>query len=180
MRKTSVYIVIGVVLLVLYFQYRKEPYLEMTTPAPSIKPSSNDLASAFTDLISKYGQPFARKIEQLYRLETGHFGSGQFLEGNSPGMVARKTTYPYGWPSLDQFAKANSIDGHKFGIGRTFVVRGNNFRYVTFPDFRTSLEYVSWFIKNKRGGVVQKWNSLDPVDSARYLNTLNQMRTQYT
>lgn len=179
MRKTTVYITIAVVLILLYF-LTKKTRTEMSTTAPVARPDANDLQAAFTRLKNNYGQEFAKKIEQIFRLETGHFESGQFKEGNSPGMVATKSTYPFGWRSLDEFALANSIDGHKFGIGRTFVVDGKNFRYVTFPDFKTSADFVAWFIRNKRGGVPEKWNSLDPAAAARYKNKLNQIRTQYT
>ena len=178
MRKTTVYITLAIVLLILYF-WNKRTRMENTTSSPVIKPNPNDIKAAFTELKNNYGYDFAHKIEQLYRLETGHFESDQFKEGNSPGMVARKTTYPFGWSSLDEFARANSIDGHKFGIGSTFTVKGKKYRYVTFPDFRTSLAYVAWFIKNKRGGVVQKWNSLDPTESAKYLNSLNSITTHF-
>jgi hypothetical protein len=179
MKKASVYIIIGVVLLALFLYNRKKPYLELET-RPVINPSSNDLASAFLELKNKYGEAFAEKIEQLYRLETAHFKSGQFLEGNSPGMVATKTEYPFGWKSLDQYNKANSIDGRRYSLGRVFVVRGKNYRYVKFPDFKTALNFVAWFIKNKRGGAVEKWNSLDATAAARYLNKLNQIKPRYT
>jgi len=177
MRKTTVYITIGIVLVVLYFLTRKTRTEMISTPV--IKPSTDDLKNTFEDLKNNYGQDFARQIERIFRLETAHFRSGQFKEGNSPGMVATKSTYPFGWRSLDEFALANSIDGHKFGIGRTFVVDGKNFRYVTFPDFKTSADFVAWFIRNKRGGVPEKWNSLDPAAAARYKNKLNQIRTHY-
>jgi len=167
------------VLLALYFYNKTKTEMSNTPPTIPITPSTNDIRAAFEELSRNYGRDFANKIEKLYRLETGHFESDQFKEGNSPGMVARKTTYPFGWSSLDEFARANSIDGHKFGIGSTFTVKGKNYRYVTFPDFKTSLDFVAWFIRNKRGGVVQKWNSLDPTESAKYLNSLNSITTHF-
>lgn len=179
MRKTTVYITIGVVLILLYFLTRKTRSEMISTPSV-INPDANDLQAAFTRLKNNYGPEFARQIEKIFRLETAHFRSGQFKEGNSPGMVATKSTYPFGWRSLDEFARANSIDGHKFGIGRTFVVKGKNYRYVTFPDFNTSLEFVAWFIRNKRGGIPEKWNSLDPVEAAKYKIKLNSIKPRYT
>lgn len=179
MRKTTVYITIGIVLILLYFLTRKTRSEMINTPTV-VRPSSNDLASNFQELKKNFGQDFARQIERLFRLETAHFTSGQFKEGNSPGMVANKTTYPYGWSSLDEFARANSIDGRKFGIGRTFVVRGKNYRYVTFPDFKTSLKFVAWFIRNKRGGIPEKWNSLNDAKAAEYKAKLNQIIPRFT
>lgn len=179
MKKTTVYIVIGVILLAYFLYYKSKT--EMSTITPHVtKPNPNDIAAAFAELKRNYGRDFANKIEKLYRLETGHFESGQFLDGNSPGMVARKTTYPFGWSSLDEFNKSHGIDGHVNGIGKTFVVDGKNFRYVTFPDFKTALNFVSWFIRTKRGGIVEKWNSLDPDAAARYLDKLNHITTQFT
>ena len=152
----------------------------MTGTPTIVQPDANDLQTEFTKIKNNFGADFARQIERIFRLETAHFTSEQFKEGNSPGMRAFKTTYPYGWESLDEFAKANSIDGRKFGIGRTFVVRGKNYRYVTFPDFKTSLNFVAWFIRNKRGGIPEKWNSLDPKAAADYKTKLNQIIPRYT
>jgi hypothetical protein len=180
MRKTTVYITIAIVLLALYFYNKTKTEMSTTTPNIPLKPSPNDIKAAFEDLKKNYGRDFANKIEKLYRLETGHFESGQFKEGNSPGMVARKSTYPFGWASLDEFNKSHSIDGRFNTIGKTFVVDGKNYRYVGFPDFKTALNFVSWFIRTKRGGVVEKWNSLDPAAAAKYLNKLNSITTQYT
>lgn len=179
MRKASVYIILSVVLILLYFLTRKTRS-EMINTAPVINPNSNDLASAFQSLKNNFGPEFSKRIEQLFRYETRHFQSKQFLEGNSPGMVATKSTYPFGWPSLDEFNRANSIDGRKYGIGREFIVDNKSFRYVKFPDFETSAKFVAWFIRNKRGGIPEKWNSLNAAEAARYRNTLDQIRTQYT
>jgi hypothetical protein len=179
MRKGTTYILLSVVLIALFLYNRKKPYLELQTP-PVVNPGSNDLAAAFQELKNNFGPEFAKRIEQLFRYETRHFKSGQFLEGNSPGMVATKSEYPFGWPSLDEYNRANSIDGRKYGIGRVFIVNGQNFRYVKFPDFETSLKFVVWFIRNKRGGVVQKWNSLNEAAAQEYFNVLKTITTQYT
>ena len=184
MKKT--YIIVGIVVLYLYFikKNKSTPAMEETT-RPKPQPISNDTSTqdekqqAFVNLKNNFGLEFAKKIEQLFRWETGHFTSDQFKEGFSPGMVATKTTYPFGWASLDEFNKQNSIDGRRYGIGRTFVVKGKNFRYVKFPNFTTAVNFVSWFIRNKRGGVVQKWNSLDTTASNKYLSDLNTIKTHF-
>lgn len=179
MRKTTVYITIAIVLLALYF-FNKTKTEMINTPKPTINPGSNDLAAAFAEIKKNFGPEFAKKIEQLYRLETAHFTSKQFLEGNSPGMVATKSTYPFGWASLDEYNREKGIDGRKYGIGREFIVRNKSYRYVKFPDFKTAVNFVAWFIRTKRGGIVEKWNSLDPATAAKYLQTLSTIRTQYT
>jgi hypothetical protein len=179
MKKGTTYVLLYVVLIALFLYNRKKPYLELET-RPVINPSSNDLASEFQELKNNYGPEFAKRIEQLFRYETRHFESGQFLEGNSPGMVATKSEYPFGWPSLDEFNRIYSIDGRRYAIGRVFIVKGQNFRYVKFPDFETSLKFVVWFIRNKRGGVVQKWHSLNEAKAQDYFNTLKTITTQYT
>jgi hypothetical protein len=181
MKKTSVYIILSVVLIALYFFTRKKPYQEFTTEnSINPNPNANDIPSAFQELKRNFGPEFAKRMEQLFRYETRHFESKQFLEGYSPGMVATKTTYPFGWASLDEFNRANSIDGNRYAVGRVFVVNGENFRYVKFPDFETSLNFVAWFIRNKRGGVVQKWNSLNEATAQRYFNVLKTITTQFT
>ena len=179
MKKATIYITIAVVLLALFLYNRKKPYLELEQ-RQSPPPNNNDLANAFQEVKNNYGQEFAKRIEQLFRYETRHFESKQFLEGYSPGMVAKQTTYPFGWSSLDEFNRANSIDGRKYKIGRVFVKDGKTYRYVVFPNFETSLKFVTWFIRNKRGGVVQKWNSLDEAKSQEYFNTLKTITTQFT
>jgi len=78
-------------------------------PTPAGVPSKEDLQSeaklkGVFDLISRtYGKPIAQNVERIFRWETGHFKSGQYLASGSAGMTTNKTEFPYGWKSLQPF-----------------------------------------------------------------------------
>ena len=83
----------------------------------------NDVYQGLKRVKNIYGKDYAKKIEQVFRLETGHFKSSQFKNGFSGGMVASKNTFPYGWSSLEKFARENSILPSKFSTYTIYVER---------------------------------------------------------
>ncbi len=134
----------------------------------------NKVYLAFKKIKNLYGKDFTKEIEKVYRYETGHFDSTQFKNGYSPGMVATKNVFPYGWSSLQTFAKDNGYLPSQFGTFTIYVAReGKNFTYVKFPSIESSVLFVAWFLKNIRNGVVKYWNSTDETEANEYQETLN-------
>lgn len=121
-------------------------------------------------------------IERLFRLETGHFKSGQFADGFAAGMVASSSIYPFGWNSLSEWANLRGYSQNMFGTSQTFTVGGNNYKYVKFPDVYKSIDFVTWFIKNKRSGDVGKWYVLDTNSQGYkdYVHYLKNIKLRYT
>ncbi len=139
---------------------------------------SNDPQTVFTKLQTKYGTNYARLIEKLYRYETAHFTSGQYAKTWSAGMVATSTAFPFGWASLDEFLAANPQYKGDFGTVQMNTSRGVK-KYVKFPNLESAVFFISWFIQNKRGGDVGKWNSLDAGESASYLAELSRVSARF-
>jgi hypothetical protein len=139
---------------------------------------SNDPQTVFLKLQTKYGTDYARMIEKMYRYETGHFQSGQYVATYSAGMVANGGSFPYGWASLREFVDANPQYNGDYGIKEFNTSRGVK-NYVRFPNLESAVFFVAWFIKNKRGGDVGKWNSLDAAESAAYLAELSRVSARF-
>jgi len=136
----------------------------------------NKVYLAFKKIKDIYGKEFTKEIEKVYRYETGHFNSTQFKNGYSPGMVATKNTFPFGWSSLETFARDNGYLPSQFGTFTIYVAReGKNFTYVKFPSLESSVLFVAWFLKNIRNGVVKYWNTTNEAKANEYQATLNQI-----
>jgi hypothetical protein len=133
----------------------------------------NDVYQGLKRVKNLYGKEYAKKIEQVFRLETGHFTSSQFKNGYTGGMVAQKNSFPYGWSSLEKFAKEKGILPSQFSTYTIYVQRdGNFFMYVKFPNIEDSILFTAWFIKTIRNGRVGHWNSLDESTASNYENSL--------
>lgn len=134
----------------------------------------NKVYLALKKVADTYGKEYAKDIERVMRLETGHFKSSQFKNGYSGGMVASSNTFPYGWKSLQNFAYENGYLPSEFSTYTIFVEReGKNYTYVKFPSIQASILFTAWFIKNVRNGVAKYWNSLDEAEANRYREQLN-------
>lgn len=163
-----------IVAFVLILARKINPPAPVVTTVPQNLPKMQEITNAFKWLLDKgYSRDYVADIERLFRLETAHFKSGQFQKGYSPGMVASGMVYPWGWSSLKTFASAMNLSPDQFKITPPFAPSG--FKYVMFPDFIYSLAFVAWFIKNKRNGVVENWNSLDTAKANAYRAKLNQI-----
>ena len=149
--------------------------------------TESEIKSAFQKCAALYGTEYARSVERLFRKETAHFKSGQFLKTLSPGMEisggtnSTKTTFPYGWSSLSSFQSANPLylkstfyvhrmNENGTGLGKTFI---------GFPTIESSVMFVAWFIKNTRGGRFGKWYSMNESSALSYENSLKQITAKY-
>lgn len=149
--------------------------------------SEQQLRKAFSTVALYYGWNFAKKLEQLYRIETAHFTSLQFRRTFSPGMEiaggtnSNKTEFPFGWTGLQTFVnKFPTFNGNfytyrmpenKTGIPKTFV---------GFPHLEASIMFTAYFIAEIRNGRFGYWYSLDPISARSYENKLNTITTKFT
>lgn len=149
--------------------------------------SESEIKSAFQKCSAVYGAEYARNVERLFRKETAHFTSGQFKKTLSPGMEisggtnSTKTTFPFGWSSLEKFVNANPLilkstfyvsrmNENGTGLGKTFV---------GFPTIDSSVMFVAWFIKNVRGGRFGKWYSTNESSALAYETGLSLIKARY-
>jgi len=134
----------------------------------------DDVRAGLQDILDLYGRDYAETIEQMMRKETRHFDSLQWKEGNTAGMEARTTSFPFGWSSLVDFATVYNLPPSSFG---TYEMRENNTgiikRFIRFPNERAFTNFLAWFIKNVRDGRPGKWYSLNEQSARRYESELN-------
>jgi len=168
----------GLVAVVGSFLGYKVP--EVTFGEPFPKGMNNDEAYDITqglvNVSANYGKSFAQQIEQMIRLETRNFESKQWRIGSSAGMEATKENFPFGWPSLQEFTDLNNLDPEWFntypmienGTGKTKI-------FIGFPNPTNFIDFLAWFITNKRGGDVGKWYSLDTGKASQYRAALQEI-----
>lgn len=136
------------------------------------------LSDTLQDIADEYGLNYARDVERLARLETANFSSGQWDLYNTPGMEAFTGSFPYGWSSLAEYINLTGMDPAAFYTGtmaenQTGIIKS----FVGFPSKNEALEFLAWFIANKRGGNFGKWFSLDSGAAAQYYATMQSIDT---
>lgn len=129
--------------------------------------TENDAKDALLKFEAIKGRDRARKIEQIWRWETGHFKSDQFKLTGTAGMELGN------WSNLDE-SKMRTIkmnDNHLTGAkkSRTFLVWDN------LLDF---LLYLSDYI-DRHDGNIGRWNSTDPGKQAKYINKIDTITPRF-
>lgn len=132
-----------------------------------------DVIDGLRDVQNNYGRAYAENIERLLRWETAHFKSGQWRRGNTAGMEATRAGFPFGWSSLLEWATIANVPRSSFS---TFEMRENGTNkiktFIRFANRRDFINFLAWFIQNKRGGNFGYWYSLDNAAAARYAQSL--------
>jgi hypothetical protein len=152
--------------------------------APVEEITESNIKKALKKIYDQYGREKTTKLESLFRNETAHFNSGQFLGTLSPGMEVSpqtNTSFPFGWNSLKSFADQNNIPYTKFFASQNFTEGGTGLqkKFVGFPDLYTSMKFVMYVIE-KRNWNFGKWRSFDEQIAADYNAYINRIRTPYT
>lgn len=154
-----------------------------TTPAPGsenapdVSPAPDELADALTDglgqVLTTYGRETARRVEQMFRLETANFTSGGFRKTNAMGQKAfpRNGVYafPWGWP-----ARGTTADDYLPPV--PLVDNGEQavFKFVVYKRVQTAMKYLARYITD-HGGRFEEWNSNDPATRSNYKAHVLQM-----
>lgn len=188
-QKTWIYVALGLTLAFLFYNFVLKPKKEEVAAANAASnpltggdyvskfkpPTEEELCTIFQELINCYGPTIAKKIEQIYRLETAHFTSEQYLASGSPGMLSFDEDYPYGWESpknlWDNEPNMRPIGTVKFTKG------GKVYTYLVFPTFIAAASAVGEHITKYNPG---RWNTTDPIGQQEYINKLNTISTKYT
>ena len=142
--------------------------------------SEQDVIKGLSWVIDNYGRDYAKKIEQLLRWESAHFTSQQWLNGTTAGMEAKSNTFPFGWPSLEEFVTTYGLDPNKFSV---YAMIENNTgiqkTFIKFPDAYTFVIFLAWFINTKRSGRFGYWYSLDETSATRYEGKIDKVIPKY-
>ncbi|MFN5416040.1 MAG: hypothetical protein ACK5B9_03215 [Flavobacteriia bacterium] len=156
---TPILLILFIIFLgVLTFKYFRKMFI--TKPIGNAK-------EGFKWVIQRYGVEYAKQLEQMFRKETAHFKSGQWLRTGTAGMEARSKKFPYGWNSLKEYANKNGLNENDFFLVQmTDNHDGRKPYFIGFKETKNSIKFTAWFIFNKRGGDIVSWYRL-PSDETR-------------
>ena len=152
---------------------------------PKITPlaSGNSFDKILNEIKAKYGLDIAKRVEQIYRLETANFTSKQFLETHSAGMMKFSDRFPYGWVTINNiFWWSNPeyapIGTKAFIEGKGLDETGGGMKeFLIFKDLKSAMLTLAEFIKYY--GNAGRWYSTDLSKQNLYINRLNQIQTIY-
>ncbi len=134
--------------------------------------NDQQIIDGFKIVIAFFGKPLAARIEQLFRNETKHFKSGNFLITLSPGMQATQNEYPFGWSSLAPFwtenpnYKPTGIHVQKENDSALAKASGAQ-KFMIFPSIEASLMTIAKLI-HLRHDDAGTWFSNDPSKQQLY------------
>lgn len=140
-----------------------------------------DILSSIKKVAELYGKENAIKVESLFRNETKHFKSSNFLICYSPGMEATVEMYPYGWSSLKPFWDKNPqykpLGIYKQVENSSGLLKSRGERkFIKFPDLDAAMLTVAERLKNK-GWDTGAWFSNDSESQRKYREYLLKIKT---
>jgi hypothetical protein len=144
MKKTDLLTLLGAGVLIFLLMKEKKPL-----PDQDLKITDQEIKDALKTISNKFGIDTAKMVESIFRNETRHFQSGQFLQSRSAGMVAVKKDFPYGWYKFEKFWTAYP-DHKPLGLTKPFVVNEKEYRYIIFPSMLSAMLVVADVV-NKGG-----------------------------
>ena len=191
--KKSFYYIGGALLLLLVIHQRKnikKGVMGLNTKGTVKKPTEADIKAALLRIKENFGEKIAKDVEKVYRLETGHFKSTQFLNTYSAGMLKFGSIMPYGWRMLAPFWAANP-DLAPDGVYNVYVKENpvknvisstpkegyKLFSYLAFPNIYAGMAALAAYIRHF--GNVARWNSTNPVQQQKYLAHLNSINNKF-
>lgn len=170
--------VIAFVFLEILLNHSRKKTENVNSNSPNI-PSQGKMDNpkyVFQNLKEDFGADIARKVEQIYRLETRNFDSGQYRKGRSAGQVAHGNTFPYGWRAMESLWLADpKLAPTGFD---TWKVKGKDYTYLVYPNLFAGAYSLATFLK-KYGGKVGRWFSAKPEDQAAYSKLVSQQTVRY-
>lgn len=169
------------VLLFVYFIFKQRKNIKnMAGLLPQVTEkhivSTNEIIRALEIIKENFGGDIAKMVEKIYRLETAHFKSTQFLLTYSAGMMKFKNTFPYGWGNFRTLWTVHPSFA-PIGYAKIFVKRENkDFYYLAFPSLVAAMTALATYIK--ANGPL-RWNSTDKKAQAEYGALLNKISVKY-
>ena len=127
-----------------------------------------DYEKQFSNYISKLkkdgvNSQLLRRIEQIYRLETGNFKANIFLHTKGAGALANGT-YPYGFKGLTK-VKTNG----KYSSP-------NGFKYVKFSSLSDGIYFLAlYLLQGDLDKRTSNWGG-----GGNYLTSVKKIKTKYT
>ena len=133
----------------------------------------DDAQKAILQIKKEFGSDMARRIEQMMRLETAHFTSGQYKLTGSAGMEVGK------WSNIPDGATAgyaNINDTHKISRDEN----GNEIdeKFIVWNSVTDFARYLANYIKRYDGNYA-RWNSTSPTAQTEYRKRVNSITPRF-
>jgi hypothetical protein len=172
-------LIISVILFYVIFKQRtniKNSIMGLPLITTKKTVTENEIRNSLKTVEQNFGTEIARWVEKIYRGETAHFKSVQFLLTYSAGMLKFKDKYPYGWGNFKTFWALNP-NFAPVGYVKIFVTREKkDFFYLAFPSLTAAMMTLADYVK-KNGPL--RWNSTDKTAQAEYAKLLNSIKNRY-
>ncbi|MFA5297624.1 MAG: hypothetical protein WC389_05385 [Lutibacter sp.] len=134
---------------------------------------------ALTNALRKFSRNIVENVERIYRHETAHFQSVQFLGTFSPGMEKFSETYPYGWNSLKPFWDKNPSCKP---IGFKHFIENGTGKIKYFLKFASptgGVMTLAYFLETHQNNP-GRWFSLEIDKQIKYTNMILKIKPIYT
>lgn len=136
--------------------------------------NKQDITDALKVIKTEYGKDIATKVERIFRNETAHFMSGQFLNTYSAGMEKHSAAYPWGWTSMkpiwDKYPQIKPNGFYTMKENNSALAKSIGQKtFVKFPSLLASMISLAEYLKIYRAG---RWFSTDPIQQQAYENIL--------
>jgi hypothetical protein len=158
-------IIPGILILIFYFGIKR-----YKAGGKMYNFNETDFKNAVVELKKAgYKYEVLAKLEQLYRLETGNFKSGQYKACGSPGMeiAGNVKKFPYGWKSVKTFYEKFKIKPYGISLHTDIETKEQKY-FIVWNSVKDACFFTVWFIVIIRMGKYEAWNSTDPVKAAKY------------
>ncbi len=127
-----------------------------------------------------YSPDILKNMERIFRLETSHFKSKQFLATYSAGMEKFSDYYPFGWKTLDNiFWKKFPEYAPKTFVPFTENRTGKTKYFLKFPSLFASMITMCEFLKHY-GNNPGRWYSLKPEKQKIYNESINKIIPKFS
>lgn len=142
---------------------------------------SDEIKLGLQNVVTKYGIDTAKIVEKIYRIETNHFKSKQFLNTYSAGMEKHREKFPYGWFSMAKLWQDESLAPNGFyqikESGGLMNDTGKVKTFLKFPSITAAMFSLSEYLQTHRPG---RWYAgTDEQRATAYENKLNEIKNKY-
>lgn len=146
-----------------------------------------DAKVALRVIYDKYGKDMAIIIERMYRDETAHFKSKQYIKCGTGGMEAFGKPPYYGWDSTffsqnPEFTPTGLWAAFEnkgmSGQGGNKQITDKKKSFIIFPSVLGGMEYKVFYI-NKHNGNWARWHSTDTTIQTTYKKHLENIKPRF-
>lgn len=139
-----------------------------------------EIKLAIKKALKSYDKSIVENAERIYRKETRHFQSGQFLGTYSAGMEKFSDTYPYGWLTLHKKFWSLSPLYKPTGL-KTYTENNTGIKktFIKFPNFEAGFMTLCAFLEIN-GNRAGRWYSTNPDSILKYTAQLMTLEPKIT